>query len=90
MALFRRYPNGAKPFRIYGTITNRLTAGQEYNLGNIGGIYLPYEEVTNRCIYTNNGHVGRVIYSAEGKLSFIPETVPDVTGYIMYVYQPYI
>lgn len=78
-----------KTFRIYGTISSQILANQKYNLGNVGGIYLPYENITERVVYTNQGNIGVINYTATGDLEFTPITVPETTGQIMYIYMPY-
>ena len=89
-AIFRRYPNGMKSLRIYGTITNNgLIVNNKYDLGSVGGVFLPFEEVVKRVIYTSQGNVGLLEYTSQGKLFFTPISVPSNTGTIMRIYEMY-
>lgn len=89
VAIFRRYPNNMKSFRIYGTVSNKLTPGTEYALGNVGGIYAPYENVSQWVIYTYLGHIAFLSYEKNGDIKFTPYTVPETQDCIMYVFVTY-
>ena len=89
VAIFRRYPNNMKSFRIYGTVSNKLTPGTEYALGSVGGIYAPYENVSQWVIYTYLGHIAFLSYEKNGDIKFTPYTVPETQDCIMYVFVTY-